>query len=45
MFFASVVQIGGEPKAMSDMKYNYRRLFFEMIDSVSGMSQERFLDL
>ena len=44
-FFASVVQVAGEPKARSDMKHNYRRLFFEIIDNVSGMLQERFLDL
>ena len=27
------------------MSHNYRRLFFEVIDNVSGMLQERFLDL
>ena len=44
-FFASVVQIAGEPNARSDMRHNYRRLFFEVIDNVSGMLQERFHDL
>ena len=27
------------------MRHNHRKLFFEVIDNVSGMSQERFLDL
>ena len=44
-FFASVVQVAGEPNARSDMRQNYRRLFFEVIDNVSGMLQERFHDL
>ena len=44
-FFASVVQVAGEPNARSDMRHSYRILFFEIIDIVSGMLQERFLDL
>ena len=39
-FFASVVQVAGEPHSKSDMRHNYRRLFFEIIDNVSGMLQE-----
>ena len=44
-FFSSVVQVAGEPNPGSDMRHNYRRLFFEVIDNVSGMLQERFHDL
>ena len=39
-FFASVVQVAGGPHSKSDMRHNYRRLFFEIIDNVSGMLQE-----
>ena len=34
-----------QPKARLGMRYNYRRLFFEVIDNGSGMLKERFLDL
>ena len=33
-----------QPKAKSGMKHNYRRLFFEVIDNVSGVLREQFLD-
>ena len=34
-----------QPKARLGLRHNYRRLFFEVIDNVSGMLQERLLDL
>ena len=39
-FFPTVGQVASEPKAKSGMRHNYRRLFFEIIDNVSGMLQE-----
>ena len=44
-FFASVVEIIGEPKTRLDLKYNYKRLFYEVIDNIVSMLEERFLDL
>ena len=44
-FFASVVDIIGEPKTRLDLKYNYKRLFYEVIDNIVSMLEERFLDL
>ena len=44
-FFASVVEIIGEPKTRLDLKYTYKQLLYEVIDSIVSMLEERFLDL
>ena len=44
-FFREAVGKVGEPSSRADKKHNYKQLYFEIIDSIVGMLNERFYDM
>ena len=44
-FFQEAVGKVGEPLSRADKRHNYKQLYFEIIDSILGMLNERFYDM
>ena len=42
--YSSTVEEIGQPSSRSDLKYNFKQLFFEIIDNTKVMMEERFAD-
>ena len=44
-FYQEAIGRVGEPTTRADKKHNYKQLFFEVLDSILGMLNERFQDM
>ena len=41
-FFGSTVELVGQPSSRQDKRYNYRQLYFQIVDNTAAMLAERF---